>query len=47
MGRESHTATLLPDGKVLIAGREAYDEARSAELYDPKNGTFDLATTVT
>jgi hypothetical protein len=40
MGRDSHTATLLQDGKVLIAGGSSYDEARSAELYDPKSGTF-------
>ena len=40
MGRDSHTATLLADGKVLIAGGGSYDEARSAELYDPKTGTF-------
>ena len=40
MGRDSHTAALLLDGKVLIAGGETYDEARSAELYDPQTGTF-------
>jgi len=40
MGRDSHTATLLLDGKVLIAGGESYDEARSADLYDPHTGTF-------
>ena len=35
--RFSHTATLLPNGKVLIAGGS---DGNSAELYDPKAGTF-------
>jgi len=35
--REGHTATLLPDGNVLIAGG-GNDPA--AELYDPASGTF-------
>jgi uncharacterized delta-60 repeat protein len=40
--RESHTATLLPDGRVLVAGGEdRLDHAvATAELYDPKTGTF-------
>jgi hypothetical protein len=33
-----HTATLLPSGKVLIAGGENY----VAELFDPATGTFSL-----
>ena len=40
--RSGHTATLLPDGKVLIAGgmRRNQDFYRSAELYDPAAGKF-------
>jgi N-acetylneuraminic acid mutarotase len=39
--RESHTATLLSNGKVLVAGgkRFVYDLA-GAELYDPASGTW-------
>ncbi len=35
--RLSHTATLLPNGKVLVAG--GYNDS-SAELYDPATGTW-------
>jgi hypothetical protein len=39
--RTSLTTTLLPDGRVLAAG--GYDgkaDLATAELYDPKSGTF-------
>ena len=39
--RHHHTATLLPNGKVLVAG--GYDSSgalASAELYDPATGTW-------
>ena len=37
-GREFHTATLLPNGKVLITG--GGDKLNSAELYDPATNSF-------
>ena len=47
--RYQHTATLLPDGRVLVVGgldrREGFENAvfypnATAELYDPKSGTW-------
>jgi hypothetical protein len=55
--RFSHAATLLPDGKVLIAGgSDSRDPARtvakpnplaSAEIFDPESGGFTLAPSMT
>ena len=43
-GRAIHTATLLPNGLVLVAGGidSRCVESRTAELYDPATGTWTL-----
>src|SRR5215831_11256327 len=38
--RSAHTATLLPNGKVLVAGGYNGSYLSSAELYDPGTGTW-------
>lgn len=50
--RESHTATLLKDGQILITGghqgrRSAIEIYRSAEIYNPQNGSFTAAADLT
>jgi len=41
VGRKDTTATLLPSGKVLVAGGEDnYAALASAELYDPATGRW-------
>jgi len=44
VGRSHHTATLLTDGRVLVAGGMGSDERMlsSAELYDPRTGTWSV-----
>jgi hypothetical protein len=47
--RQSHTATLLQNGKVLIAGGYGHsgEYLSTAELYDPLTGTFALTGEMT
>ena len=50
-GRQGHTATLLPNGKVLVAGGTAnpngIDGTNRAELFDPANGTWSASGSMT
>jgi len=48
--RTEHTATLLPDGRVLVVGGAAFDDPRSissAEVWDPETETFSPASPLT
>ena len=38
--RSYHTATLLPNGKVLVAGGQGNGATNNSELYDPATGTW-------
>jgi hypothetical protein len=43
--RDGSTLTLLPDGRILVAGGYSYQAEAvlgSAEIYDPESGTFSL-----
>src|SRR5436190_21371369 len=42
--RDRHTATLLPNGQVLVVGGNAYD-VRTAEIYNPATGLWSMTTT--
>src|SRR5687767_11090339 len=48
--RQFHTATLLANGKVLVAGGFKYEtgpNVASAELYDPTTNTWTTAASMT
>lgn len=41
--RQGHTATLLSDGRVLVAGGNQAADITTAEIYDPKTNAWSLA----
>ena len=45
--RKFHTASILPDGKVLIAGGEADQPLSSIEIFDPSSEAFTTAPSMT
>ena len=46
--RAEHTATLLPDGRVLVvAGRGVTTYRTSAEIFDPQTGTWTATSAIT
>jgi WD40 repeat protein len=45
--RDSHTATLLPNGKVLVACGYDVNPLGSAELYDPATGFWEITGNLT
>src|SRR3954469_3542744 len=45
--RQNHTATLLPNGKVLAAGGNTSSPLSSAEIYDPATGFWPPAPSMT
>jgi hypothetical protein len=47
VGRIEHTATLLPNGRVLVAGGNNNGTLATTELFDPLNGTFTAAANMT
>ena len=47
VSRSNHTATLLTDGTVLIAGGSNRDGTTSTtEIYNPATGTFQMGATL-
>jgi hypothetical protein len=47
VAREAHTATVLPNGKVLVVGGYNSGALASAELYDPTTGAFSATGSMT
>jgi hypothetical protein len=47
IARSDHSATLLPNGKVLVAGGVNPDRLTSAELYDPLSGRWTATGSLT